>query len=141
MAEVGEALNTQPSTAPESKPIVVDQAPLTAPSAPRESLFKKVLNLFSPKPKAPSEPQGTQSTDQELRDRVGALQADKKNIETAMDFPDSTGTSKIADNQRLDRINQQISELSANLPPQGPAVGVNPTEQQTSRSSTDEKAA
>lgn len=116
MAEVGETPNAQPEAAQEREPIVVDQAPLT-PSAPRESLFKKVLNLFSPKPKAPSESQQSQlKTEPQIRDEMAQKQAQMKNIEAFINSTDNTGSGKIQDTQRLEQLRGDYDALRAQLP-------------------------
>lgn len=100
-----------------------DVVPVSPPETPipqsqnRGFLGRVFGGLFGgKKQEAAPEQAEPQETDEQLRAGLAQLQADRLNIQSAMKSSDSTGSSKIEDNQRVDEINQRIAELNKRLP-------------------------
>lgn len=116
----GSLLSTQEtSSAPVSGETEVKQQPdisNAAVEAQSKGFLGKLFGRFSRGKSSQVNQQPNQESEQQIRDRLARLQADRKNIQAAMNSSDSTGSSKIADAQRLQQIDQQLENLRQKLP-------------------------
>ena len=117
---------TTPEVATAGEDNAVDSGPdigtVTPPESPvagsteKKGLLGLLGGLFGRKKEATIGQVEKQETPKQVRERMAALQADKKNVETFMRSPDSTGSSKIQDEQRLSDIEGTLADLQAKLP-------------------------
>ena len=117
---------TTPEVATAGEDNAVDSGPdigtVTPPESPvagsteKKGLLGLLGGLFGRKKEATIGQVEKQKTPDHIRGRMAALQADKKNVETFMRSPDSTGSSKIQDEQRLSDIEGTLADLQAKLP-------------------------